>query len=337
MYSHRSVYACAILALLTLTTACAGDDPSACVSTDECLRAELCSAGVCVPIPRGDDPSQPPAQPGSPGVSQPSAPPHTVQPGSPDAPPEQVADMGAQQPDAGWPEDMVVHQRPGDAPDDAPVDGQTDAPTDASDPNAGCQGRGPTPGELIIHEALANVPGGDAGDANADGARDAYDDEFVELVSRHDGPLDLTGVQVLSGTRVKFTFPSMCLAPRQGVVVFSGPKGLPPEVRPDGVVVFRADTRLSLSNQSGSVTLRAVSGHDLAILSYDEAPTSSYTVWPELVGDSLRPHAEVAPSGALFSPGTCADGSPLVDGCPAPAATQAPAGDDPGAGQGGGT
>lgn len=301
-------------ALLTCLSACTGDDPRACISTDECLRSELCSAGACVPIPSGQSPTTPqPAQP-----QQPAAPPYTVQPARPDdTSPRPLADMGVAEdmpedaPDAGWPEDMVVHQRPGDPP--------PDMATEPPAPSAGCQGRGPTPGELIIHEALANVPGGDAGDANGDGTRDAYDDEFVEIVSRHDGLLDLTGVQVLSGARVKFTFPSMCLAPRQGVVVFSGPKGLSPEVRPDGVVVFRADTRLSLSNQSGSITLRAASGHDLAILSYDEAPTSSYTVWPELTGESLRPHAEVAPAGALFSPGTCADGSPLVDGCPPPA------------------
>jgi hypothetical protein len=93
----------------------------------------------------------------------------------------------------------------------------------------------------LITEVLYAVPTGPAGDANADGKREANGDEFIELVNPHDKPIQLRGY-VLSGkgprpgsdgaggqgrgrqpfTQLKFTFPALELQPGEVVVVFNG-------------------------------------------------------------------------------------------------------------------
>jgi hypothetical protein len=79
----------------------------------------------------------------------------------------------------------------------------------------------------LITEVLYAVPTGSAGDANADGSRDATGDEFVELVNPHDRPIQLKGYTLRDRNPddkggVRFTFPAMELKPREVVVVFNG-------------------------------------------------------------------------------------------------------------------
>ena len=93
------------------------------------------------------------------------------------------------------------------------------------------------PRHPLVTEILYAVPTGAAGDANADGKRDANGDEFVELVNPHDKPIQLAGYVIadkeLEGkskdgkqqqpfTSLRFKFPAMTLAPGQVVVVFNG-------------------------------------------------------------------------------------------------------------------
>lgn len=181
-------------------------------------------------------------------------------------------------------------------------------------PERGCGA--PRAGELVIHEVLARVPDGEAGDASGDGARDAYGDEFVEVVNAGSRRVELGGVALLNGERAKHTFESQCLAPGEAAVVFGGAVGAGPW--PAGVTALRAQARLGLSNSAGAVALRSADGALLARFVYSDSGAHSYTLWPELVGVELIPHEQAAP-GRLFSPGTCADGSPLADGCPQPA------------------
>jgi hypothetical protein len=172
----------------------------------------------------------------------------------------------------------------------------------------------PRPGELVLHEVLARVPDGEAGDASGDGLRDAYGDEFVELVHVGAHAIELGGVTLLNGERVKHTFEAMCLEPGAAIVVFGGAPG--PGPWDEGVFVVRSQSRLGLSNEAGAVGLRGADGGLLARFVYSDAQAQSYVLWPEITGAALVPHEQAAP-GVLFSPGTCADGSPLADGCPA--------------------
>jgi hypothetical protein len=174
----------------------------------------------------------------------------------------------------------------------------------------------PRAGELVIHEVLARVPDGEAGDASGDGVRDAYGDEFVEVVNAGSRRVELGGVALLNGERAKHTFEAQCLAPGEAAVVFGGVVGAGPWAA--GVTVIRAQARLGLSNSAGAVGLRGADGALLGRFVYSDSGAYSYTLWPELVGVELIPHEQAAP-GRLFSPGTCADGSPLADGCPQPA------------------
>lgn len=119
----------------------------------------------------------------------------------------------------------------------------------------------PSPHPLIT-EILFAVPGGDRGDANADGVRDALGDEFIELVNPHDKPIQLKGYTLVDSAgwapgaakpapkteqkpgdkpaegaggdaaakpskemprgEIRFVFPELELKPGEVVVVFNG-------------------------------------------------------------------------------------------------------------------
>lgn len=192
--------------------------------------------------------------------------------------------------------------------------GTMDMQPDISGINASCGGRAPHAKELVIHEALMSVPPGLEGDANADGVRDAYDDEFIEVLNITDDTLNLKGVRVGVGTRAKWTFKDICLKPAQAVVLFGGPKGTPPYSR-DEVLYLTTPTRLSMSNQRGTLWLRDAQNTLLFRVDYDDPKAVSYTLWPQFTGDRFVPHTSVHETP--FSPGRCADGQPLSTHCPA--------------------
>lgn len=190
-----------------------------------------------------------------------------------------------------------------------------------------CGGIMPKQHDLVIHEALMAVPSGPQGDANGDGVRDAYDDEFIELVNASEHDLQLKGVQVGVGTRVKWTFTDTCLPPKHGIVLFGGPKGTAPYTRED-TLFLTAATRLSLSNQSGTLWLKDAKQQTLFRLDYDAPKEASYTLTPQITGRRFIPHDAL--DARLFSPGLCADGQPLSSGCPAPSHDADMSSDHPG-------
>ena len=187
-----------------------------------------------------------------------------------------------------------------------------DASSDITGLNASCGGRTPRAKELVIHEALMSVPPGIEGDANADGVRDAYDDEFIEVLNVTNDTLNIKGVRVGVGTRVKWTFEDICLKPTQAIVLFGGPKGTPPRSR-DEVLYVTTSTRLAMSNQSGTLWLRDEQNTLLFRVDYDDPKAVSYTLWPQFIGDRFVPHTSI--DDAPFSPGRCANGHPLHTRC----------------------
>lgn len=176
---------------------------------------------------------------------------------------------------------------------------------------SGCPaGRAPARGDLVINEVLANVPSGAAGDANQDGTRDAYEDEFVEIINRSADVLDVSGVSLRVGEHDKFNFRATCLASMEAAVVFGGGQ---PALHPD-YQVYVSRSRLALGNSGGSVTLMDAGGVRLTAMSYGASGATSFTLSPEIDGSEYTAH-DTLESQRLFSPGTCASGASFLQGC----------------------
>ena len=199
----------------------------------------------------------------------------------------------------------------------------------------GCsRGRDPKRGEITINEILINVPSGSQGDANRDGRRDAFDDEFVELANRSSATLDLEGTRLLEGGDVKLKIGGRCMSPGASLLVFGG-------LSAQGTLDFDgdalvADSRLGFPNSGGTFSIQRSDGTELARVDWHDAPAESLTLDPQLDGSNYRPHSDLQP-GTKLSPGRCANGSPLSTGCPATspssdaADTETPASKDAGA------
>ncbi len=174
---------------------------------------------------------------------------------------------------------------------------------------------------LVFNEIHAD-PDPVAGDANADGTRDASDDEFVELVNTSTTTLCLTGWSLgdLSDDE-RHVFPiGSELAPGQAIVVFGG--GVPVGDFGLARVQWAAyGGQLDLTNSGEVLSLRDPGGIVRLAVSWGDCGTQDCAVdhigialnsnvsivrEPELVG-GWRPH----PAPNAFSAGTRADGSPL--------------------------
>lgn len=167
---------------------------------------------------------------------------------------------------------------------------------------------------LVVNEILANVPTGEAGDANQDGVREAYDDEFVELVNISNEVLDLTGVEVRNASTTKFVFPPYCLLPAQAAVVFGGVAPAAEVSAGVGWEAFVADRRFSFANGAGRVVVVDAEGQVIADVRYGSHPGQSLNLNIDLNGADYVPHRDVN-EARILSPGTCADGRSFSTRC----------------------
>ncbi len=254
-----------------------GEEPD-CLTSDDCGPRSLCRLERCVSSSRENTAPTPSV---TVTTSEPPPPKPAPSPDVPDAGAPETIDLGAGE-DAGSPDSS-----PGSTP---------------------C-GRDPAPSELALNELLVNVPAGPEGDANGDGERDAYHDEFIELVNASSEVLEVTGVTISNGERVKFTAPTLCLEPGQALVVFGGPKGGPLEATGFGARAY-ADSRFGFSNTAGVVRVSDKYGRALVGIAYEDPPAASYLLEPEVTGGHYVAHP--APS---LSPGSCASGAALETGC----------------------
>ena len=322
-----------LLCLLAVhVTGCtSSDDADSCTSASDCYSNEVCHRSRCTLwSPSEDDPA---SSDGDHNPSQPAG--DTPLPPGPrtkehdtseeeqvDASPDHTRDQDGE-PSTGetgrpWPDASDPHYTTGQGqPEQAdPTEGEEMPPLEDSSLARCTDALPPIPGELILNEVLMNVPAGDDGDANADGVRDAYDDEFVELVNASSNALRLDGVELLVNDNLRHTFGAdVCLRAGDAVVLFSGPRDRPTLWR-ERVLFVAPHSKLGLNNSAGKIELWDALDRVLFSLSYEDARKTSYVLWPELTGTLFVPHDTV--SDALFSPGRCADATALHEGCPLP-------------------
>ncbi len=192
-----------------------------------------------------------------------------------------------------------------------------------------------------ITEVLFNVPAGDAGDASADGTRDATGDEFIEIANPFDKPINLKGYVLSSrlsspakdtAKGVRFAFPE-CELPAHGVaVVFNGFGHAPPgpvgtEQQPPpgpnerfaGALVFVTPAgakHRALSNAGDFILLTAPDGAPVDVVTWGEPQpgppkaalrTETVPANPKGSVQRLEPDAPMEPHAAIdakpFSPG----------------------------------
>lgn len=184
---------------------------------------------------------------------------------------------------------------------------------------------------VFISEVLADPAGGLPGDANGDGERQTWGDEFVEL--HNDGPdaVDITGWQLSDDDvlpAARFTFPSVSLAAGGFVVLFGGgaPAGIPPPV-------FVDDGRIGdgLSNAGDGLVLLTSAGDTIDVVHPTDVATASWPQDRSIVRqqrlDPWQPHDELPGVTRRFSPGGPAGGTSeaVVDSAGASAPGRAPA------------
>jgi len=183
-------------------------------------------------------------------------------------------------------------------------------------PGAGPEEPPAPPSDWTINEFLADPASGSAGDANGDGVRDASQDEFVEIVNISGSDADISGWTLSDGFSVRHTFPAGSVVPDGcSIVVFGG--GTPTGAFGISVVQTASGGSLGLNNGGDSITLNNGTV-DIASVSYgsEGGTDQSLTRDPDITGAGFVGHSVATGSGgALFSPGTLADGTQF-SGCP---------------------
>ena len=161
---------------------------------------------------------------------------------------------------------------------------------------------GRRPEGVVINEILANPPSGAAGDANGDGVRHGFEDEFVELWNSGTEPADLSGWRLGDddvGPDRLFQFPENSLLPVGGYVTLFG--GGSPQGVAGGVVVDDGRIGDGLSNAGDRVVLVSADGVDtLQVVGFGKGrPGIS---WVRGRDGTLVEHDRLPGKGA-FSPG----------------------------------
>ncbi len=150
------------------------------------------------------------------------------------------------------------------------------------------------PLSIVINEVLADPPSGDAGDANMDGTRDPFEDEFVELANVGDSPVDIGGWMLGDDEGIGFVFPDgYTVEPRGIIVVFGGGdvSNVPGyDADPMMTYVFQADSSIGGKLQNG--------GDVIMLLSDD----GSYDTWFAYgsTANTGGPAAGTFPAGTEF-------------------------------------
>ena len=165
---------------------------------------------------------------------------------------------------------------------------------------------------LFISEVLADPPSGLAGDANRDGQRDGYEDDFIELYNAGSNPISLAGWRLGDSTAPKnfFQFPSgTAIAPHSYIVLFGGgnPSGFT-------VPVYTDDGKIGngLTSKGEDIRLIDNNGHEIDVVSHDDWPKDQSIVRTPSNGRAFVPHKTASPVEAPFSPGHAPETRPIL-------------------------
>ncbi|PDH45073.1 MAG: hypothetical protein CNE34_02825 [Rhodothermaeota bacterium MED-G18] len=172
---------------------------------------------------------------------------------------------------------------------------------------------------LILNEVLTDPPQDDTttpdiveGDANGDGTRAAFDDEFVELVNTSSSQLDVSGYLIFDKAGLKHSVPeNTVLESGQAFVVFGG--GSPTGDFGGAVVQTASSGSLILNNGGDKVIVNDKNGNTIIEFEYggstplDGESRQSLTRDPDITGGFVLHTTTTA--GGVYSPGTKMDGS----------------------------
>jgi len=163
--------------------------------------------------------------------------------------------------------------------------------------------------DLVINEIHAD-PDATQGDANGDGIRDTYEDEFVEIVNDSGSTIDISGWTLSDDDGDDFTFPvNTTLVAGQAAVLFGGGT---PAGNFGSALVFTDDGSIGngLGNGGDLVELRNGSTLiDSTGYGSEGGDNQSLTRDPDITGSFAKHSTASGSGGTLFSPGTKVDGS----------------------------
>jgi hypothetical protein len=152
--------------------------------------------------------------------------------------------------------------------------------------------------DLIINEILADPPD----DANGDGVRDSYDDEFIEIVNARDYEISLKNVSIAIGEEdsIKHIFTKNDkIPPLKAIVIFGGGT---PNGDFGGSSFYVSDSSLRLSN-SGNTVYLILNNVIIDSVTYgsEAGYDQSLTRFPDITGSFIK-HTE-ANTSFSSSPG----------------------------------
>ena len=208
-----------------------------------------------------------------------------------------------------WPDDQSLVRVPPDS--SALVPHKTASPTEAPfSPGHAPETRPVLTYPLFISEVLADPPEGSEGDANLDGKRDKYEDEFIELYNAGPNTISLAGWRLGDSRPLKehFRFPDdAVIAPGSYVVLFGGgnPSGFTVPVYTDDGAIGNG-----LKDTGEAIYLIDRIGSIVDSVSHDTWPDDQSIVRTALEDSAFVPHKTASPTEAPFSPGDAPETQP---------------------------
>lgn len=163
--------------------------------------------------------------------------------------------------------------------------------------------------EVVINEILAD-PDAAAGDANNDGAVDAAQDEFIEIVNNATSSVDMSGWTLSDDAGVRHIFPTGSIVQAgHAAVVFGG--GSPIGDFGAALVQTASSGGLGLDDSGDTITLNdGAADQDVVSYGSQASDNQSITRDPDVSGGAFVKHTTASnAAGAAFSPGTRIDGS----------------------------
>ena len=208
-----------------------------------------------------------------------------------------------------WPDDQSLVRTPPDS--SALVPHKTASPTEAAfSPGDAPEPRPVLTYPLFISEVLADPPEGSEGDANQDGQRDKYEDEFIELYNAGPDTISLAGWRLGDSRPLRdyFRFPrDAVIGPSSYVVLFGGG-------RPSGftVPVYTDDGTIGngLTDSGEAIYLIDRIGGIVASVSRSTWPDDQSIVRTALEDSTFVLHKTISPTLAPFSPGHAPETQP---------------------------